>query len=116
VVESICELFSSNARNDLWEQREVREIAEEALKHDYQLEFRNCTQVGYTIVANPIHSGPIAAYTFCSDQTAVIHFAASPSGCDNSSLVWPANADPLAPDPHPHSKPEIRQNDPKPKN
>ena len=73
-VDSVCGAFSSNAQNDRLEQGQVRAVFEEALKHDYQLEFRNCSQVAYRIVANPIHSGPIAPCTFCSDQTGIIRF------------------------------------------
>ena len=87
-VGSVCGQFSSNAQNDTLEQAQVRAVFEEALKHDYQLELRNCSQVDYRIVANPIHSGPIAPYTFCSDQSAVIHFVAGPSTCDDSSPIW----------------------------
>ena len=87
-VDSVCGRFSSNARNDGLEQAQVRAVFEEALKHDYQLEFRNCSQIGYRIVANPIHPGPIAPYRFCSDQTGVIHFADSSSTCDESSPIW----------------------------
>jgi hypothetical protein len=87
-VEPACGWSSSNAQNDRREQMQLRAVFEEALKHDYQLEFRNCSQLGYRVVANPIHSGPIAPYTFCSDQTAVIHFAASPLTCDASSPIW----------------------------
>jgi hypothetical protein len=89
-VDSVCGPFSSNAQNDRLEQGQVRAVFEEALKHDYQLEFRNCSQVAYRIVANPIHSGPIAPYRFCSDQTGVTHFAPSPSTCDDTSPIWAA--------------------------
>jgi hypothetical protein len=85
---AICDRSSSNARNDTWEQMQIHAVIEEAQKHDYQLEFRNCSQVAYSIVANPLHSGPIAPHTFCSDQTAVIHFAPSPSTCDGSNPIW----------------------------
>ena len=62
-VDSVCGQLSSNPQNDRLEQAQVRAVFEEALKHDYQLEFRNCSQVAYRIVANPIHSGPVAPYT-----------------------------------------------------
>jgi hypothetical protein len=84
-VDSVCGRFSPNARNDRLEQAQVRAVFEDALKHDYQLELSNCSQVGYRIVANPIHSGPIAPYRFCSDQTGVIHFAESSSKCEEST-------------------------------
>ena len=87
-AESICGQSSPNAQNDSLEETQIRGAFEEALKHDYQLEFKNCSQVAYRIVANPIHPGPIAPYKFCSDQTGVIHFAGSDSTCDESSTTW----------------------------
>jgi hypothetical protein len=87
-VDSVCGRFSSNAQNDRVEQAQVRAVFEEALKHDYQLEFTNCSQVAYRVVASPIHPGPIAPNRFCSDQTGVIHFTESSSTCDESSPIW----------------------------
>ena len=87
-VGSVCRSDPSNSQNDGFEQAQVRAILEEALKHDYQLEFRNCGEASYKILANPIHSGPVASHTFCSDQTGVIHFAPSPSPCDESNSIW----------------------------
>jgi hypothetical protein len=86
-LEFVCGQLS-NAQNDKLEQAQVRAVFEEALKHDYRLEFRNCSQVAYRVVANPMHPGPIAPHTFCSDQTGVIRFAPSPSTCDDNSSVW----------------------------
>jgi len=84
-----CGPFPSAGRGDMPHEIDpIRNIFKQSSTHYYTFEFNNCSAVGYWIVANPLHPGPIAPYTFCSDQTGVIRFEPSLSKCDGMSPVW----------------------------
>lgn len=85
----VCGLFPSAGGGGMPDEIvPIREIFKQSSKYYYNFEFDNCSAVGYRIVANPLYPGPIAPYTFCSDQTGVIRFEPSPSKCGEKSPVW----------------------------
>ena len=83
-----CDPFRSAGRSGvLDEMLPIREIFEQSSTYHYRFEFSNCSAAGYSIAANFLDPGPIAPYTFCSDQRGVIRFEPDSSRCDEKRLV-----------------------------